>query len=120
MSRIPNVKIILCRCGETKKLFGMRTEEIRSKTWTINWAFPVSDRRARAEKYDSTTITGSFSLAQEFPGCPYCGNDSFFSCGACGKLTCWNAIDEQVKCSNCNATITLSGEIDSLSTGNDL
>ena len=120
MNNRPNVKIVLCRCGSNGKLYGMRTEEVARGEWHINWAFPVSEKRAKAEKYDGETIQGRILLAREFPGCPYCGNGGFFSCGGCGKLTCWNQKDDKVKCANCNSNITLTGTIDKLNTGNDV
>ena len=120
MDNIINARIIICKCSSCKKVFGMRTEETGYRQWMVNWAFPISDKRVKSEKYDLNRIEGSFSLASEYPGCPYCGNRSFFSCGKCGKLTCWDSNTVEVTCSYCGVIDKISGTISSIDVGGDV
>ena len=53
-----------------------------------------NDMGLQKEKFSSeSTIKGSFIFDEEYPGCPHCGAQSFFTCGKCGKITCWDGSD---------------------------
>jgi len=118
MNNIPNVKILVSKCVRTKKLYGMRMEETSRNYWNIDWAFPLSDYTASVEKYTDSTVTGSFNLDKRYPGCPHCGNISFYRC-ICGKIACWDGISKSVTCPYCNNTGDLMGVITELKTGGD-
>ena len=47
-------------------------------------------------------------------------NMSFFSCGTCGKLTCWDGATKTVKCGHCGKVSDIEGTISTLSTGEDI
>lgn len=49
------------------------------------WAFALSERMLKNERYGEEKITGSFYATREYPGCPYCGARNFVSCGRCGS-----------------------------------
>ena len=100
MSQILDAKVIMCTCPTHRKQYGILMEEYQSGTWNIRWAFPISEQRAKSERFDKSTISGQFYLASEYPGCPYCKAPSFFVCG-CGKLSCWNCGEELSTCANC-------------------
>jgi transcription elongation factor Elf1 len=80
-------KVIIARCSKNKKCFGIRIEQ-REKDWVRTWAFPIDERKAKREKFDANTITGSFKSDNEFPGCPHCGSVDLVQCGGCEKLGC--------------------------------
>lgn len=115
-----NAQVILCKCSSTHGIYAMRAEESSKSKWKINWAFAITEKRAQSEKYNSSQISGSFDLVDKFPGCPYCGNMSFFSCGTCGKLTCWNGVTKTVKCAHCGKVSYIEVTISELSTGSNI
>ena len=91
-------RVILSRCLNDKKLFGVRVEK-RKNDWVRTWAFKISEQIAKNEKYGSEKINGSFNEADDFAGCPYCGARSFVLC-TCGKMSCWNG-QNQITCPWC-------------------
>lgn len=80
-------KVILMKCPETKKVYGVRIEKYEGD-WYRTWAFPLDSRKAAHEGYDREKITGNLYPADEYPGCPYCKSVKFITCGTCGKLSC--------------------------------
>ena len=82
-------KVALAHCREGKKIYGVRMEKT-SLGWKYNWAFKLTDSRAKTEGYGSTKIVGNIYPDEEYPGCPYCKAKSFIVCGTCGKLNCNN------------------------------
>jgi hypothetical protein len=104
---IPYVVIVLSLCSKEKGLFGIRFEEKKSQQWTADWAFAVKESIARREGFDNNRINGSFSFSLEFPGCPYCRNQSIVKC-FCGKTCPW-----------CEGSGELGGTVDSLNAGGD-
>ncbi len=60
----PEVRIVLCRCQATRKLFGQRLEQTAPSTWTATWAFKISEGNAKQEGYESVSLTDSFNLVQ--------------------------------------------------------
>lgn len=97
--------VVMAKCRRSKQPFGIRMEKMQDGAWHCTWAFKLSERAAANEGYGGTLVSGRVLLDVEYPGCPYCGSMGWFSCGACGKLTC-NCGDTHVTCSWCN----LSGE----------
>ena len=85
-------KVILAKCSKNKKCFGIRVEQ-RGRDWVRTWAFPINERKAKREKFDDNTITGSMEADDEYPGCPYCGAMGFVQCG-CEKICCTGGIQD--------------------------
>ncbi len=81
--------VILARCDENKKLYGIRIQE-KNGDWIRTWAFPIKEEIARQEGFDKVEINGSFAHTEDFPGCPYCHTKQFFVCGKCRKINCWH------------------------------
>jgi hypothetical protein len=79
--------VIMAKCQRSKKAFGIRAEKIK-KEWHFTWAFPIDERAAKREGYDATTVKGSITIDDEYPGCPHCGCKSFVQCGNCNKIGC--------------------------------
>lgn len=44
---------------------------------------------------------------KEFNGCPYCNAKTFYICGRCGKIVCYNG-EEYVTCPNCGGVGTVA------------
>ncbi len=95
-------QVALAKCREGKRIYGVRFEKT-SLGWKYNWAFELSDKRAKSEQYDNTKIKGTIYPDPEYPGCPYCGGHSFVVCMNCGKLNCNNSDDKIFTCEWCGA-----------------
>jgi hypothetical protein len=113
-----NIVIVMSRCTQFKAGFGIRLERQAAKQWQATWAFAIKEGVAKKEGYDKSQITGNFSLATSYPGCPHCQARGFFKCG-CGNVACWNRENRTVICPWCGQRGELSGEVTSLNAGAD-
>ena len=93
-------QVALAKCKEGKKIYGVRMEK-KALGWEYNWAFVISEKRAKAEKYDSTVIKGQIYPSKEYPGCPYCGTKTFVICGNCKRLYCYDKSERISTCEWC-------------------
>lgn len=105
-------KVLVLKCGMTKKSYGVRIQKMADGDWKRTWAFPLREEVAKREGYDQSTVSGSLSETDAFPGCPYCGNRPFYQCGTCHKIVCWNPKDLRVTCPWCNVTSDIEGYLD--------
>lgn len=71
MSRV-NVAVGIAKCPNTKKIYGVRVEERRSK-WYATWAFSIKPEIASREGYVENDFPSDLKYDAAFPGCPYCG-----------------------------------------------
>lgn len=97
MSKTLEAAIVLAKCTQAHKTYGMRAEKAASGGWLINWAFPIKDDVAKREGYDRTTIKGNIQISEEYPGCPYCNQTPVTLC-ICGHLNCTHTKDKVLKC----------------------
>lgn len=93
-------QVALARCKEGKKIYAVRMEKT-TLGWKYDWAFALSEGRAKSEKYTSTKIIGNIYPDTEYPGCPFCGARTFVVC-SCGKLNCYNG-EKSFICQWCGA-----------------
>jgi len=117
MERKRRVVIVTGRCSREKRGFGIRFEEVDNDQWLATWAFALSDRTAKREGYDKQEISGTFSFAKEFPGCPHCGSQDFFLCG-CEKVGCKGSSD-RVTCPWCGRVGEVQGTAERVRSGRD-
>lgn len=103
--------VALCKCGRAHKTYGVRFEKVGRKSWEYTWAFPVREATAKREGYDETAIVGTIEPREDYPGCPYCGANSFVICGSCGKLNC-NTGSRLFSCGWCGVHGIVSGGYD--------
>lgn len=80
--------VIIAKCKQSKRPFGIRVEKMSDGVWHCNWTFKIDEKAASHEGYGDTLVSGRMTLDPEYPGCPYCGSMGWFSCGNCKKLTC--------------------------------
>lgn len=99
------------RCVKTKKLFGIRFDTNNGRNWKAAWAFPLKEGADKREKGYANSVKGTFGLGDTYPGCPYCGNSSYFMCRVCGKLSCYDGKTKHVICANCGSEIYLDSQI---------
>lgn len=112
MNKHKDVVIVLCKCQQFHKTFGIRTERLKNDHWKFTWAFPVSAIAAKREGYDRITIKGSLEYDLEYPGCPYCGTMGLVICN-CSRLNCHIMNAETFICEWCRCSGTIceySGE----------
>lgn len=100
---------VICRCSKTKKLFGMRFDKAKGNVWECAWAFPMKEGAEKREQGFSSSVSGRFEISSEYPGCPHCENTTFFMCGKCKKLACWDGKNSHVICPHCG----FEGDLDS-------
>ena len=79
--------IVLCKCAEVHKTYGIRTERQSGDRWSFTWAFPIKEDSARREGYDKSFVKGVITYEENYPGCPYCGGRKWVVC-SCGHLNC--------------------------------
>jgi hypothetical protein len=120
MGQLANVVIVISHCNRTRESFGIRFEEKVEGEWAADWAFPVREALAKKEGYDQATIGGIITRDYEYPGCPYCKNDSFFQCGGCDKVSCYNSSFSVSTCGWCGNRGPVEGSIKKLKAGGDL
>lgn len=99
--------VVMAKCSETKKFFGIRTEKNGVNSWVYTWSFPLKESAAKREGYDKTSIQGRIIHGSEFQGCPICSNKNLIAC-SCGHLSCWNGSDTIFTCSWCGAHGTVT------------
>lgn len=99
-----NAFVLSCKC-HNGKLFGVTIEEFPDHTWEPIWAFPITEKMAKVEGYNSTKFSGTWGSLDRYPGCPYCGRTGIVQCGACGKTMCYNSGEEDFDCKWCGKRI---------------
>lgn len=82
--------VILAKCSNSKRIYGIRTQKMPDGDWWRTWAFPLDENRAKSEGYDETKAQGNLYHTEEYPGCPYCGTKGFVQCNQCQKISCWH------------------------------
>lgn len=98
--------IVLSKCAKGHKTYGIRAERLTSNRWRFTWAFPIKEASAKREGYDRTSISGSIDCTDEYPGCPYCGQQNFVVC-KCGHISC-NIVNRGIfTCEWCGAQGTI-------------
>ena len=98
--------IVLCKCGERHKTYGIRAEKRGRDNWAFTWAFPIKEDSANREGYDKSSVKGNISFDGEYPGCPYCGGYSWTVC-SCGHLSCTVVKNGVFTCEWCGAQGTI-------------
>lgn len=101
--REPEARIALCKCKETKKIYGVRMEKSQ-EGWNCTWAFPISEESATREGYATTILKGCIGHKPEYNGCPYCGVKVFIVCGSCKRLNCNTTASDLFTCEWCGST----------------
>lgn len=87
MSDFNEAVVLIAKCGESHKTYGMRLEKTGHDRWLTTWAFPIKESSAKREGYDKVQVKGDISFADDYPGCPYCGGRGLTLC-SCGHLSC--------------------------------
>jgi len=111
--------VVLARCSQGGKSYGMRFEETQPRHWSVTWAFALGVEAAAREGYKGSTLEGELELADCFPGCPHCAARSFVLCGSCDRVGC-SAIDATwFDCPWCPNDGPIAGSISRLKTVGD-
>lgn len=118
MNKFKEAVVLLAKCGEQHKTYGMRAEKISNDHWIITWAFPIKESAAHREGYDKTTVRGTIEFSSDYPGCPYCGGNSITLC-SCGNVSCTILKNDMFTCEWCKTDSTIcdyNGEISFIGT----
>ena len=91
-----NARVILARCSQTQKLFGIRMEEKPSGIWEMDWAFKLDEERAQTEGYNNEPLNVKCDFSDDYPGCPYCERYGWVQCGNCGNLFCYDSRQDDI------------------------
>lgn len=102
MESIRDAVIVMAKCAEGKRTYGIRTERRDRNAWKMTWCFPINESTARREGYDKTTIAGAVSFSENYPGCPFCGGKAITVC-SCGHIGCTILVDGVYTCGWCGA-----------------
>lgn len=102
--------VVMAKCKNSYKPFGIRIEKRKDNIWHCTWAFKLSEKAGSKEGYENNTISGQFHIEPEYPGCPDCGSLGWINCSKCGKLTCFSGEETHVRCAWCG----MEGEIQSV------
>lgn len=106
MNETKEALILLAKCAEQHKTYGIRSEKVSSNHWRNTWAFPIKESSAKREGYDKTSISGIIEFAEDYPGCPYCGGKELILC-SCGHLNCTITKNGLFTCEWCGAQGTV-------------
>ncbi len=111
--------VVVGRCQQTRKLFGVTFKLQGFSHWVSEWAFPIEENVDRKrERYVEGSVQGSFELVSGYPGCPHCKNPSIFQC-ANGHIACWDGHTLFVACPWCGSSGKLTEKIESMSKSSD-
>ena len=111
--------VVLCKCGEVHKTYGIRAEKNGQNNWTFTWAFPIKELTSKREGYDQASVKGSISFADDYPGCPYCGGKNCTVC-SCGHLSCTILKNKAFTCEWCGVQGTVEAYTgEAISAGSD-
>lgn len=99
--------VVMAQCGQTKECIGITFNPITPKYYRAMWSFKIRRDVATREHFNKTSVDGNIDFDMDFRGCPYCRSMSFYFCGKCGKMVCYDGKAETVTCPNCGNTSRL-------------
>ena len=67
MSDFNDAVVLIAKCGESQKTYGMRLEKTGHDRWLTTWAFPIKESSAKREGYDKVQVKGDISLQMTIP-----------------------------------------------------
>jgi hypothetical protein len=111
------VSFVIGRCSINKTAFGIRFHLFENQ-WRADHIFHIN--KTTLDTFGQFTAEGVFAIDEAYQGCPYCNSRSIWKCGYCGKICCWDGDTQIVTCAWCNKKGRLSGQITSLTVGDDL
>lgn len=100
---------IMAICPEARRPYGITVDNAGIGHYVFHWAFSIDKDKAHREGYDEKSVSGTVSLDDNYPGCPYCGSKNFLFCGNCGSVICYHG-QSKVTCPKCGFT----GEVTSI------
>lgn len=91
------------------------TLESRGTSWHVTRGSVTSGGTLPPTGNETIALEGGIFVESTF-ACPHCQSASFFRCGTCGQVNCWDTRVHQVTCAACHVSGELGGTMDSLST----
>jgi hypothetical protein len=102
------------RCRQSRQRFYLSLEAYDATQWIVKTAFTVSEIPKSAPGGRHQSISGSFTIAPTYPGCPHCQADRLFQC-SCGDLSCWDGSRHAATCPACSCIGERGNELENLS-----
>jgi hypothetical protein len=93
---------VMAVCPKTKNNYGITVDYLSRNSFKFVWTFKVDPEKAHREGYDTKSVSGSVTLDENYPGCPYCKSKQFVFC-SCGAIMCWHG-QRVVTCPKCGAS----------------
>ena len=116
--------IAKCLCSVQKSFFGITFVE-KNTFWEAQNTFKLMDKRAKTSGYGQGVLS-NLTISPDYPGCPYCRNNTFFLCGNCKTLNCQGSAilnpdgKIYVTCGSCGPVGFLEGPIEKLDAHQDI
>jgi hypothetical protein len=85
----------------------MQIERQADGKWLVTSAFAINETDASDAGDSKSQVEGIFELSNSYRGCPHCAARSFWLCGSCGHIACWDEKASVVECPWCG----ISGEL---------
>jgi hypothetical protein len=110
--------MVRAMCSVNEKAFSILFRRLGVEGWVAEKAFKRSEHEADS-RYEMRSLKGIY-LDETYPGCPHCGDKSFFQCLVCDLLNCLGAAvrttDGQIAacCARCDNGGIVSGVIKEL------
>ena len=105
-----NLFFLSAKCVRTRDPFYPRYDLAADGAWALTYG--VKELPAGQKAVGGS---GGVDLSNRRTGpqykCPWCGNPTFFKCGNCGELTCYNGESKDVVCAYCSRASQIGGVI---------
>jgi hypothetical protein len=105
---------VVARCARTRCGFAIGFERRPDSSWLATRVIPLKEQATSREGYGTTEVTGTMSISAAYPGCPACESKSFFECGRCNRVNCWDGASKAVNCAWCGNSGAIEGSIKNL------
>ena len=115
-----NIAFVVARCAKTQTGFAIRFERQPDSSWFATKTSSLQEQATAREGYGATNIDGAMYIAADYTGCPACKAQSYFKCGQCGRVNCWDSMMKVVTCGWCGGSCTIEGSIKDLKAASDL
>jgi hypothetical protein len=115
-----NIAFVVARCAKTSGGFAIRFEKQADSSWLATRTTPLQEQATAREGYGATEVRGVMSIAPDYSGCPACKAKSYFQCGRCSRVNCWDGVTKTIECSWCGNSGPIEGSIKDLKGASDV
>lgn len=111
--------IVKARCSRESGNFAIVFVKRSAEMWEATRTYRMSEEPASTGYGDNQFVLVGIAVGFDYSGCPFCGNQNFILCGACGTLNCQGLTRREkeltyVWCAKCQLWMYLEGVIKQL------